>query len=264
MKSASEYYDTVALDYHTFYDGDLLDPSQPYPANWFRLQLLKKSLKDCKTVLDVGCGDGFPLSELPAPTKHAFDISPKMVEEARKRLPSVMVADITRPETYHFDTLFDGLICTGVMPHIEDERQALENMKALLSPGGKIFVEFRNELFNLFTFNRLTVDFVADKLTQEKYRKQVRGALSARLNMDAPKLRPYDQMLAKYHNPFEIMELFEDLGFVDLNLLWYHYHPSLPWLGFEREDAMDMEDKPSWKSMFICSAFVVEARRIGG
>src|ERR1041385_4816070 len=154
MKSASEYYDTVARDYHKFYDGNLLDPAQPYPANYFRLQLLKESFKDCKAVLDVGCGDGFPLSQLSAPVKVGFDISIKMVEEARKRLPHVSVADITRPETYHFDTLFDGLICAGVMPHIEDERQALLNMKALLAPNGKVFVEFRNELFNLFTFNR--------------------------------------------------------------------------------------------------------------
>jgi len=259
MKSASEYYDTVARDYHLFYDGDLLDPSQPYPANYFRLQLLKRSFQDRQAVLDVGCGDGFPLSTLPAPVKYGIDVSPRMVEEARKRRLSVFVGDVTKPETYQFDILFDGLICTGVMPHIEDTKQALLNMKAMLAPRGKVFIEFRNELFNLFTFNRLTVEFVVEELIEPKYRDVVRGALSARLKMDAPAFRPYDSMLARYHNPFEILDLFERLGFSGVSLLWYHYHPSLPWLNFERQDAMKMEDKPSWKSMFLCSAFVVEA-----
>jgi predicted TPR repeat methyltransferase len=93
----SDYYDTQAEGYHKFYDGDLLDLSQPYPANYFRLQMLKKSLANCKKVLDVGCGDGVPLSELPAETKVGFDISPKMVKEAQKRI-TAFEANLMVPE----------------------------------------------------------------------------------------------------------------------------------------------------------------------
>jgi SAM-dependent methyltransferase len=260
----SEYYDAVAENYHLFYDGDLLDLSQPYPANYFRLQLLLKSFADRKKVLDVGCGDGIPLSELPAPLKAGFDISPKMVEEARKRVQNVIQGDLMRLGEVRDWGLFDGIICAGVMPHIEDTRRALVNIKSLLQPRGKVFVEFRNDLFNLFAFNRLTVEFVRDNLVEPEYRDVTEADLSARLRMDVPPLRLYDAMLARYHNPFETKELFEELGFKNINILWYHYHPTLPYLdnGLEyRKAAMAMEGKPSWKSMFICSAFVVEAYR---
>jgi SAM-dependent methyltransferase len=262
MTSPADYYDNVAKDYHKFYDGDPMDLSQPYPANYFRLQLLKKSFADCQRVLDVGCGDGIPLSELPALLKIGFDVSPKMVAEAQKRV-SAFCADLTRPETYKVIGGFDGIICAGVMPHIEDAEAALLNMKALLAPGGKVFVEFRNDLFNLFAMNRLTVEFIADDLTEPPYHQQAVAELSARMRMDVPPLRPYDTMTARYHNPLEMVGLFERLGFVDVKTLWYHYHPALPYLddGFEfRKAAMAMEGKPSWKSMFICSAFVIEAR----
>lgn len=259
--SVENYYSSVAENYHRFYDGDLLDPSLPYPANYFRLQLLKESFKNCRKVLDVGCGDGIPLSSLPAPEKWGFDISEKMVDEARRRVPDVFCADITRPETYthHLPTLFDGIICAGVMPHIENTREALLNIKALLTTHGKVFVEFRNELFHLFAFNRLSEVFVTDRLVEPQYRKSAGMALRSHLNMGVPTPRPYDKMLAKYHNPVEVFELFEELGFQDINILWYHYHPTLPWLPFDRKDAMAMEGKPSWKSMFQCSAFVIEA-----
>lgn len=264
MIAPDEYYDSVAENYHLFYDGDLFDLKQPYPANYFRLQLLLKSFADRKNVLDVGCGDGMPLSELPAPRKYGLDISPKMVKEAGKRILA-FVADITKPETYQDIKVinqFDGIICAGVMPHIHDTVQALTNIKALLEPGGKVFIEFRNDLFNLFAYNRLTVDFVVEKLIEPQYRKAARNELGTRLKMDLPRPRPYDAMLAKYHNPFEVGELFEDMGFQNIRFLWYHYHPTIPYLdnGLEfRKAAMAMEGKDSWKSMFICSAFVVEA-----
>lgn len=263
MISPSEYYDAVAENYHLFYDGDLFDLSQPYPANYFRLQLLLKSFADRKKVLDIGCGDGIPLSELPAPIKVGFDISPRMVEEARKRVDAFQ-ADIMQPDSYGMFGDFDGIVCAGVMPHIENTKQALLNIKDLLAPGGKVFIEFRNELFNLFALNRLTVEFVRDNLIEPEYKLGFDLDLSKRLRMDVPPERPYDAMLARYHNPFETMELFESLGFKGVNVLWYHYHPTIPYLddGLDfRKAAMAMEGKPSWKSMFICSAFVIEAYR---
>jgi SAM-dependent methyltransferase len=159
--------------------------------------------------------------------------------------------------------LFDGVICAGVMPHIEDTEQAIKNIKSVLVPNGKVFVEFRNDLFNMFAFNRLTAEFFRNNLIEPRYKNDAFFEMSTRLKMNVPPVRPYDAMLARYHNPFEVVELFEDLGFVEIKLLWYHYHPTLPYLddGIEfRKSAMDMEGKTStWKSMFICSAFVVEA-----
>ena len=75
----------------------------------------------------------------------------------------------------------------------------------------------------------------------------------------------YDDILSKFHNPFEVIEKFEKLGFKDIKLHWYHYHPSMPYLEKEapelfRKEALSLEHEPSnWKGFFLCSAFVIEA-----
>ena len=75
----------------------------------------------------------------------------------------------------------------------------------------------------------------------------------------------YDAILSKFHNPFEVTELFKKHNFEDIQLLWYHYHPAMPYLeqrmpeAFRRE-AIRLEHEPSnWRGYFLCSAFVVEA-----
>lgn len=98
-----------------------------------------------------------------------------------------------------------------------------------------------------------------------------------RLEMDKPVKRlvhsddlneiGYDAILSKFHNPFEVTELFENNGFDDINLLWYHYLPAMPPLEEEhrelfRREALKLEHNNSkWKGLFLCSAFVVEAQR---
>jgi|ERR1700683_1810445 2-polyprenyl-3-methyl-5-hydroxy-6-metoxy-1,4-benzoquinol methylase len=68
----------------------LHDVSRPYPANYFRLQMLLNSFasKDIKRVLEVGVGEGTPLSTLAKAGVDVwgFDISPKMVEASRARM----------------------------------------------------------------------------------------------------------------------------------------------------------------------------------
>ena len=39
-----------------------------------------------------------------------------------------------------------------------------------------------------------------------------------------------DAILSRFHNPFEVIELFDGLGFEDMELLWYHYHLAMPLL----------------------------------
>jgi len=75
----------------------------------------------------------------------------------------------------------------------------------------------------------------------------------------------YDDLDAKFHNPFEIKKVFLDLGFKDIKLLFYHYHPAMPALESKnrelfRSEAMKLEHEQSgWRGLFLCSAFVIEA-----
>lgn len=288
----SQHYDAVAAGYERQYEREgLHDVSRPYPANYFRLQMLLNSFasKDIKRVVEVGVGEGTPLSTLAKAGVDVwgFDISHKMVEASRARMREndmnpdhIFWADIQDPTTYaHIfrDGLFDGLMAMGVMPHVRNDDMVLENMAALVRPGGSVFIEFRNRLFSLFTFNRYTAEFILDDLlagVSPQVKDAVAKDLELRLRLDMPPQRNtisgsdapgYDAILSRFHNPFEVLELFRKHGFEQSKLLWYHYHPAMPYLenampALFREEAIRLEHEPSgWRGMFLCSAFVVEA-----
>jgi 2-polyprenyl-3-methyl-5-hydroxy-6-metoxy-1,4-benzoquinol methylase len=290
--AVSKHYDVASANYHEQYERDgLLNLSRPYPANYFRLQLLLNSFaaKGLKRVIEVGVGEGTPLATLGRAGIDiwGFDISSAMVEVSRVRMREngmdpdhIFWADIQDPTTYAHvfkDGLFDGLMAMGVMPHVANDDMVLENMAALVRPGGSAFIEFRNSLFSLFTFNRYTADFILNDLlsgVSAKLKEAVAKDLESRLRMDMPPLRKtiagseapgYDAILSRFHNPLEITDLFTRHAFQPVKLLWYHYHPAMPYLESEmqalfREEAIRLEHEASgWRGLFLCSAFVVEA-----
>ena len=170
-----------------------------------------------------------------------------------------------------FDSVggFDALLAMGVLPHVEHEIVALENMRHLLKPGGTVFVECRNKLFSLFTFNRFTYEFILDDLlagVTGEVRDQAAEFLATRVDMNMPPL-PSSGHEAKYHNPLTIEDSFLDAGFTDIEIMPFHYHAAMP--RFEkplgaafRAQSIALENEPSgWRGLFLCSAFVVRAQR---
>lgn len=291
-KVVETYYDATASLYHEQYKKEkLFDLSRSYPANYFRLQLLLNSFvsKRIKRVIEVGVGEGTPLSTLGKTgiDVWGFDISAEMVKKSKETMQKndmnpnqIFWGDIQDPTTYSHalkDGQFDGLMAMGVMPHVENDDLVLKNISTLVRPGGSVFIEFRNKLFSLFTLNRYTVDFILNDLldgVSEDIKKTVKKDLDSRLRIDMPSLRDkvkgsdapgYDAILSKFHNPFEVPELFKKHGFTDIKLLWYHHHPAMPYLEKDmpelfRKEAIRLEHDPSnWRGYFLCSAFVVEA-----
>jgi 2-polyprenyl-3-methyl-5-hydroxy-6-metoxy-1,4-benzoquinol methylase len=283
----TNYYDAVAEDYHLKYQRESVhDPESKYPNNYMRLQLLLNSFlaKGVSRVIDVGVGEGTPLALLSRMGIEAwgFDIAPEMVAKAQENMNKngldptrVFLGDIQDPCTYSHlfnGRSFDGLTAMGVMPHVQDDDHVVANMRNMIEPGGSVFVEFRNELFSLFTFNRHTKDFILHRLLKDvstELKADLERELDARLRMDMPPapagVDDFATVGARFHNPFEAQELFRRHGFTDIRLLWYHYHPTAPWLesqnrGAFRREALKLERENSgWRGMFLCSAFVVEA-----
>lgn len=294
-KDVTRYYDSVAPEYHRQYDeGHLNDVTRKYPANHFRLKRIVDSFtrQGIRRVVEVGVGEGTPLAKMAAEGMEVcgIDISSEMVRRSRETLRAcglspdrVFQADIQDRESYGpllEQEPFDGLMAMGVMPHVEDERAVLRNMGELLKPGGAVFIEFRNELFSLFTQNRHTHDFICNRLlagVDDGLRQEVSRELQQRVRMDMPPVRAtmqgrspgYDAMLSRFHNPFEVMALFREEGYGDVRLYWYHYHPAFPWLEENdtqlfRDEAISLEGETSgWRGFFLCSAFVVEAVKRG-
>lgn len=292
--SVADFYDATAANYHQQYERDgVRDLSRGYPANFFRLQLLLNSFvtNDVKRVIEVGVGEGTPLATIAKAGIQVagFDVSEAMVERSRERMveigqnpADIIWGDIEDPTSY-VELLaggrYDAMMAMGVMPHVRNDEQVLRNMASLLNPGGLVFIEFRNKLFSLFTFNRYTYEFIMDDLladVSDRMKNIVGENLKTKLEMDKPPVREthhedenavgYDAILSKFHNPFEVLDQFDQLGFEDAELLWYHYHPAMPWLADIdpaefREEQIKLEHETSgWRGLFLCSAFVVQAR----
>jgi 2-polyprenyl-3-methyl-5-hydroxy-6-metoxy-1,4-benzoquinol methylase len=295
MKSAKEnvsaHYGEAANTYHEQYDRDRLrDLTQDYPANFFRLQRLINAFtqNNIKRVIEVGVGEGTPLTTLSRAGIDiwGFDLVPEMVAKSRETVkrhggnPEQIFRGDIQDSTSYVHALkggpFDGLMAMGVMPHVENDDLVLSNMASLVRPGGSVFVEFRNKLFSLFTFNRYTLEFIVDDLLRDvspTIKDAVAKDLNSRLRVDMPPRREtfgekgvgYDMILARFHNPFEVVDLFHRHGFRDVKHHWYHYHPAMPYLeGAQKQEYRDesirLEHEASgWRGYFLCSAFVIEA-----
>ncbi len=282
--SVAKHYDSIADNYHRQYQRENLTVSEAYPANYFRLQILIRRLIEAgaKSVYEVGVGEGTPLAAIARAGMRVAgcDIAESMVEKAKQRFkeegldPDLItwgdLQDSLTISPQLKDGQFDAVIAAGVLPHVANDSLALANMAMIIRPGGKMFVEFRNKLFSLFTMNRYTKDFILDDLlagVDGEVKTKVAAELDKRLAVDLPPVRAYDKILSKFHNPFELTELVERSGFMDAQIHWYHYHPAPPMLAGAlgpafREAAMGLEHDPSWRGLFLCSAGVIEATKI--
>ncbi len=290
--AVADHYNSVVDDYHLNYDDDAYKTLPHYPANYFRLQMLKREVArlGATSIYEAGLGEGTPLAHMAHMGLRVAgnDIAQNMVTAAKTNFtrrgldPDVIqMGSIDEPDSFANQLEsgpFDAMMASGVLPHVVDDEKALLNMRSIVRPGGTVFVEFRNKLFSLFTMNRFTREFFLEDLLGDApshIRDVVAGELDKRLATNMPPLRTqnedgdgpgYDLIQANYHNPLELMEQFEKLGFSNAKIHWYHYHPAPPMLENTigqsfRDTAMKMEFEGSWRGMFLCSAGVVQAVR---
>lgn len=250
-----------------------------YPANDFAFDIAIPAMQadGAERIIEVGIGHGSALKRL---TDAGFDVvgfdnRPDRVAESRARMAElglgqerVLEADMTNPQSYApLGDGFGGLIALGVLPYADDPVAMLRNMLALIRPGSQVFIEFRNSLFSLFTFNRLTLEFIVDDLLADvpsEWKQRVSEQLAPKLDMERP---PASVQARNFHNPFEVPAWFTKAGFSEVAVHPFHYHAALPAVadtdlaGFN-EASMALEHETSgWRGLFLCSAFLVQARR---
>jgi ubiquinone/menaquinone biosynthesis C-methylase UbiE len=98
-------------------------------------------------VLDVGCGTGNLTRALlaklsPAGRVFAVDISPRMIEVARRKVADPRVswhAEDARRLSFG-DGACDRIICYSVWPHFEERRAVAIELGRVLRPGGSLHV----------------------------------------------------------------------------------------------------------------------------
>jgi SAM-dependent methyltransferase len=271
------FYDSEAENYKKMY----LKEYKKYPANKIRFNIVLGELKKCKTktVLDVGCGSGEPLIELIQNgfSVKGFDFSKKMVLQAKKELRQAklnpnLVCWGNVEQKIPFKQKFDAIIALGVFPHIFNEKKALQNLGACLKPNGFVLIEFRNELFSLFTLNKYSKEFYKKLVNFDslKNKKQMGKFYDSKLCSEEKRVKSkklvYADVYAKFDNPLTLeKKLFEPNGFEIKNFLFYHYHFLPP--VFEKQnlelfkiESLKLENSLDWRGYFMASAFVVKAK----
>ena len=287
--SVASHYDGSASTYSDQYNEEKIWTNEEYPANFFRLKLVRRILADAgvTSLYEHGVGDATPLVTIAGDGIRVAgnDVSPEMVKFARANMTehgfdpeSINLLDVQSHDAIDAERRragsFEAVMALGVIPHVEDDRWFVDSMDKFLEPGGRLLLQFRNSMFSMFTFNRLTKEFVMDELlpeVPESIREIVSADLDQRLAVDKPpkRTRPtgdgYDEILSKFHNPFELSEIVKSFGYKELQFHWYNYHPAYPMLAGSidpkvyRQAQMDLEGDTSWRGMFLCSAGLIEA-----
>jgi len=116
-------------------------------------------------VLEVGCGTGLIMQKIKtARSVTGIDISPGMLEHAKKRGLNVMLADAT--DLPFEDNSFDLIYSFKVLAHIPMIRKAISEMVRVTRPGGMIAAEFYNANSLRFLTKRLRAGMVADGVSE--------------------------------------------------------------------------------------------------
>jgi SAM-dependent methyltransferase len=93
-------------------------------------------------VLDLGCGDGIPISRLLHDSGldvFGIDSSARMVERFRANCPGVPVQHAPILESNFFNLTFDAVVAWGILFHLSptDQEAAIAKVSACLNPRGR-------------------------------------------------------------------------------------------------------------------------------
>lgn len=293
MADVKDHYDGSAPTYHEQYDPEKVWQHDEYPSSYFRLLKVIDILRDrgAQSVYELGAGEASPIIAIREALDvdiRASDLSPEMVRFGKENLKShgmdpdwltelnILDKDAVRAEAARVGQS-DAVLALGVIPHVEDDAWFVEAMSLFLKPGGTLILQFRNSMFSMFTFNRLTKELILEDLlapVPDKFKSVVEADLDQRLAVDKPPKRTwdrdapaYDEILARFHNPFELAEVVKAQGFTDLSYRWYNFHPTYPMIagGIDpqeyRQAQIDLEEDTSWRGMFLCSAGLIIATK---
>ena len=108
-------------------------------------RMLAARVPDGARVLDVGAGEGAFAEELHRRGCKvvALEVDPARAEAARSRGLEVAVKNLENADLADLGT-FDVIVCADVLEHLTDPAGALQKLKGILAPGGRILASIPN------------------------------------------------------------------------------------------------------------------------
>ena len=148
---------------------------------WFEAPLLQRMGARVKgsRVLEIGCGRGVGteilFDQFGVAKVEAFDLDPKMIEKARRRLSkypadrvSLSVGDAAA--IVSDDGAFDAVFDFGIIHHVPDWRTAVSEVARVLRPGGQFFFEeVTNQALNRWIYRTFLKHPKYDRFTADEF-----------------------------------------------------------------------------------------------
>lgn len=152
----SKFWNNAAISYNDGkYDVD-------FSHEKYRMSLAIDYIidKDIDSILDIGSGTGEFLNKCNFIKKRiGIDFSAEMVKTAENNFPHLDF-ECSSIEEYETNLKFDLITSFSVLPYIENDICVYEKINSLLKDDGLFIASYPNNLFNMFTDNNLTYDFM--------------------------------------------------------------------------------------------------------
>lgn len=140
-KETFETWNKVALLYQDkFMNLDLYNDTYNFICN--------SITKDHAKILDIGCGPGnitkYLLSKRPDFNIHGVDISPKMIELAKKNNPTASFAILDSRQIDEIKAKYNGIVCGFCLPYLSqtDSQKLVTDCYNLLDENGLLYISF--------------------------------------------------------------------------------------------------------------------------
>ena len=127
------------------------------------------------TVIDLGCGPGFPITEVLVAEGlrvFALDAAPSFVRAFRRNLPNTPIVCEGVQDSNFFGRTFDGVLAWGLMFLLssDDQRRLIQSMADILVPGGRLLFTSKAEPF---VWNDAMTGLESRSLGVDEYRRQL-------------------------------------------------------------------------------------------
>ena len=264
----------------------------PVDPAWYRRRLYHDFIKRANptSVLDIGCGGGWTVLDALQSGVNARGIEP--VAELKNFGSELLVKNGYPGDRIVQDDLAilsalpdrseDCIALLSVLPHVPPQNwdSVHTDIARVLKTGGKFFAAYRNTLFDLYTFNSLTLEFYDRTLWATEAAKDLHNddALSSLkgliTNPDLP--GPYHTMAADKSfgalqrpksNPLTIEAYLSTYDLQLDRIRFYHYHCAPPLMmqklpGYKQiNHGMELQLSDDWRGHFMCAMFVVEVTK---
>lgn len=130
-------FDAYSANYDRICADDLEEPKTPDVVKRIFAELVVERTRG--TVCDLGCGDGYVIRRIDAPTRVAVDIALPYLE----RLPPPILPVWSRIEGSPLRTsCADTIVCTDVLEHVLDAEALVAEIERVLKPDGTLLIAF--------------------------------------------------------------------------------------------------------------------------